>query len=101
MGPHPCEETEDVFARPSARAFSDARPFQHNDLLAPVARPLEPSTLSRALDAAGQAAETRHADHRASMKTRIRRAAARAARRRPGGGFGGGSEAHRLRRADV
>src|SRR5688572_18870925 len=38
MGPHPCEETEDVFARPSARAFSDARPFQHNDFLAPHTR---------------------------------------------------------------
>src|SRR5687768_11078724 len=38
MGPHPCEETEDVFARPSARAFSDARPFQHNDFLAPGTR---------------------------------------------------------------
>jgi hypothetical protein len=28
MGPHPCEEIEDLFARPSARAFSDARPVQ-------------------------------------------------------------------------
>ena len=94
-----CVFNEDARGAPSP-AISKKELPRGDFLVARVARPLAPGNTAPCSRTTGPDRGGSHANDRASMKARIRRAAARAARRRPVGGLGG-SEADRLRVADV